>query len=167
VRSRWAPCFVVWTLAVAAIGCGDATEPPAEVTLAEDFTLPQLGGGEVTLSASRGRPVVVDFWATWCAPCIKQVPMFNAIQEAFGDRVDVLAIATDAGGEEQVAPFAEEHGIAYRVLLGSETLAQQWGLIGFPTMFLIRPDGVIQEAHVGPISEDALRKVLEEMLEGE
>ena len=141
------------------LGCG---EPPAERPLAEDFTLPLLGGGDSTLSALRGKPVLVDFWATWCAPCIQQVPLFNAFHAEHGDRVGLLAIATDADGAEVVEPFAAEHDIRYPVLLGSEALARNWGLIGFPTLFVIDPEGRIREAHVGPLSEEWLLEVTRE-----
>ena len=142
------------------LGC-DAGEPTSESELpfAEDFTLPLLGGGEATLSAERGRLVLVDFWATWCAPCIKQVPLFNAFHAEHGDRVSLIAIATDAAGAEVVGPFAEEHGIEYPVVLGDEALARSWGLMGFPTLFVIRPDGRIQEAHAGPLSEELLLEI--------
>ena len=155
---------LIAALAMCATACDHPAGAPEERSYAEDFTLERLGGGEATLSDSLGRPVVIDFWATWCMPCIKQVPMFNDVQAEFGDRLDFFAVATDAQGAEAVAPFAEEHGIEYPVLLGSEALAQRWGLIGFPTLFLIRPDGSIREAHVGPIAPDELKQALETLL---
>ena len=163
---RRAASVALAILLASALGCGSG-EPDPELPLAEDFTLPLLGGGELALSAQRGRPVLVDFWATWCAPCIKQVPLFNAFHAEWGDRVSLVAIATDAGGAEVVAPFAEEHGIEYPVLLGDEALARSWGLLGFPTLFVIRPDGRVQEAHAGPLSEEWLLEITEKWREAD
>jgi len=166
---RWTRGLAIVLLGLAFAACGadpaaeeGADAPPAEA--APGFTLPRLGGGEVTLSDLAGGPVVIDFWATWCAPCVAQIPTFNAFQQEFGDRVTFLAIATDAKGEEVVGPFAESHGIAYPVLIGSEAMAQEWGIMGFPTLFVIDPDGTIREAHVGPVSATALRQAVAEWI---
>ena len=97
-----------------------ASRPPT-------WTLEDLAGGSVSLAELRGRPVVIDFWATWCAPCEFQIPVLNQLDERYGDRVEVVGIAVDADGREAVAPFAAEHRIAYRVLLGDEDLAQRYG----------------------------------------
>jgi thiol-disulfide isomerase/thioredoxin len=130
--------------------------------VAPEFTLPDLAGGDVSLSALRGRPVVIDFWATWCAPCERQVPVLNAFHDKHGDRIPVLGIAVDVDGATSVPPFVEQHELRYRVLLGDEGLAQDYDAFGFPTLYVIRPDGTIHSAHVGVVSPEALEAAVAE-----
>ena len=127
---------------------------------APDFTLPDLLGNETSLADHRGRPVIIDFWATWCAPCVQQIPVLNAFQAAHYGEVSVLGIAVDTQGIEVVAPFANEHDIQYPVLLGDESLAQEYGAFGFPSLYVIAPDGTIVANHVGVISEEELEEAL-------
>lgn len=147
-------------LALAGMACDppEVFETPeiASPPTAPDFSLPVLGGGELALAELRGQPVILDFWATWCAPCIHQIPVLNAFHERYGDEVAVLGISVDVRGEDVVGPFADEHEMAYRVLLGEEGLAQDYGAIGFPSLYVIGPDGVISVAHVGLISLEEL-----------
>ncbi len=140
------------------LGCGEVELPPP-FPAQPAFTLERLQGGAVSLADYQGRPVLVDFWATWCPPCVKQIPLLNAFHEAQGARFPVLGVATDASGIKVVAPFATEHGIAYTVLIGDQRLAQQWRVPGYPTLYLLRPDGTIADWHVGPISEAGLREL--------
>ena len=125
------------------------------------FSLRDLAGGTVSLEALRGRPVIVDFWATWCAPCERQVPVLNAFHDKYGDRIPVLGISVDAD-PENVPPFVQEHDLRYRVLLGDEGLAQQYEAYGFPTLYVIRPDGTIHSAHVGVVTPEALEAAVAE-----
>jgi thiol-disulfide isomerase/thioredoxin len=125
-----------------------APERSAESTPAPDFTLEQLDGGELTLSSLRGRPVVVDFWATWCAPCKKSIPVLVEFQKKYAGRVQVLGVSVD-WEREAVRPFADEHGMNYPVLYGDESLALEYGAPGFPALFVVDPSGNIHEAHVG------------------
>jgi peroxiredoxin len=134
--------------------------PGAVGTRAPEFTLRDLLGKEVSLADHRGRPVVVDFWATWCAPCAQQIPVLNAFQADHYGEVTVLGIALDARGIEVVAPFATEHDIQYQVLLGDESLAQDYGAFGFPSLYVIAPDGTIAANHVGVITQEELEEAL-------
>jgi len=146
-------------------GASNAPAPSsaAEIT-APDFTLLDLDGQSMGLASLRGRPVVIDFWATWCAPCVHQIPVLNSVHARYGDRVVVLGIAVDVAGAKAVAPFAADHDIRYRVLLGDESLAQRYGAPGFPSLYVIGPGGGIQAAHVGVASEEELDAVLDGLL---
>jgi thiol-disulfide isomerase/thioredoxin len=131
---------------------------------APEWTLEDLAGRPVSLAELRGRPVVIDFWATWCAPCEFQIPVLNQLEERYGDRVEVIGIAVDAGGREAVAPFAAEHRIAYRIVLGDEGLAQRYGAVGFPSLYVIRADGAIDSSHVGLVEPEVLEEAVEAAL---
>jgi thiol-disulfide isomerase/thioredoxin len=102
----------------------DGAQGPAHAEArfaAPEFSLPDLAGGEVALAELRGRPVLIDFWATWCAPCERQVPVLNAFHEKHGERIPVLGIAVDAD-PSLVPGFVAEHDVRYRVLLGDDVL---------------------------------------------
>jgi len=137
----------------------------AEAVPAPAFSLPDLAGGQLALADLRGRPVVIDFWATWCAPCERQVPVLNAFQAKHGERIPVLGISVDVD-PNAVAPFVAEHAVQYRVLLGDEGLARDYGALGFPTLFVVRPDGSVHSAHVGVVSPEALEAAVAEWSEG-
>ncbi|HEX2484813.1 MAG TPA: TlpA disulfide reductase family protein [Myxococcota bacterium] len=151
--------------ALLALGCRveegrDAAAPRP----APDFALPDLAGATVSLAELRGKPAVIDFWATWCTPCEFQIPVLNALHERHGERISVVGVAVDAGGREVVAPYAAEHRIRYRVLLGDEALAQRFGAIGFPTLFVLRADGTIDSTHVGIVDAEELEAAVEAAL---
>jgi peroxiredoxin len=158
------------------IGCGgreeggtartaadEAAVPAAtEAVAAPDFQLSDLNGKRVSLSDLRGKTVVIDFWATWCPPCVFQVPELNKFWLANKDAGDVtvIGVAVDAEGASVVAPWVKEQGVQYPILLGSETLAKDFGALGFPTIVVVRPDGKIDSLHVGLIELAELEKLL-------
>jgi thiol-disulfide isomerase/thioredoxin len=141
-------------------GAGGADEATAEAS--PDFTLPDLAGSPVTLAEHRGKTVVIDFWATWCPPCIFQVPELNKFWEAHKDtgEVMVIGVAVDVEGAEVVAPWAEEQGVSYTLVIGDEDLARQFGAMGFPTLVIVDPDGMIDSRHVGLIEVDELERLV-------
>jgi len=167
-RVGWALLAACWL----AFGCGERGEPGApsgegeavaqDAAVAPDFELLDLAGKPVSLANFRGKTVVIDFWATWCPPCVFQVPELNKFWEAnkaSGD-VAVLGVAVDAEGRDVVAPWVEEQAVQYPILLGSESLARDFGALGFPTLVVVRPDGKIDSLHVGLIELADLEKIL-------
>jgi cytochrome c biogenesis protein CcmG/thiol:disulfide interchange protein DsbE len=155
---------------MAATGCDPVEAVPAARRAepsepAPDFTLERLGGGEVALASLRGKPVLVDFWATWCAPCEESIPVLVAFHEKYAGRVHVLGVSVD-WEREAVEPFAREHGMAYPVLFGDESLALDYGAPGFPALFVLDANGRIAEAHVGVTSLPELEEAVAPLLQG-
>lgn len=142
----------------------EGTGAAGDTRPAPDFTLKSLEGEEVSLESLRGRTVLVDFWATWCAPCVFQIPLLNDFYAEHKDEgVEVLGVSIDADGEEAIRPFMEETPIHYPVLLGDEGLARRFGAPGFPALFVINPEGQIVYLHVGLAEEKELEEVLQKI----
>ena len=158
-----------WLLALSLAACSaepdaktGAVPGPSSVELAPDFTLPDLTGKPVRLAEFRGKTVIIDFWATWCPPCEFQVPELNALRKAHAEAADVavLGIAVDVEGVEVVAPWSEEKGIEYITLIGDEDLAREFGAMGFPTLVVVGPNGVIESRHVGVLEVKELEEIV-------
>ena len=140
----------------------NAGVPKRAARPAPDFTLPDLQGQDVSLADFRGKTVVLDFWATWCLPCIYQVPVLNEFWSAHRDAGDVavIGIAVDVEGAEIVGPWIEEHGVEYQIVIGDERLARKFGAMGFPTLAIITPDGDIDSLHVGLLELEELESLV-------
>jgi thiol-disulfide isomerase/thioredoxin len=133
---------------------------------APDFTLPLLSGPDFVLSEHRGQILIVDFWATWCGPCEVQMPVLNALwkhqHEGRGDLM-ILGISVDTDPVEKVSAWLEERDLDYPIAIGDQDLAMRYGVIGYPTLFVIDPNGVIRLQHVGVLSRPELEDILDEI----
>lgn len=139
MRSSWA----LIALCVALSACGQHSVPVADPAPA--FRLQTIDGGWVSLEDLAGRYVLVDFWATWCAPCVLEVSELNAFYRDRGADVSVLAVSVDTEAPSVVARWAKEQGVLYPVAIGSESLAKQFGFFHFPSHLLLGPDGDVLE----------------------
>jgi peroxiredoxin len=165
---RTSPRLAALALILLLAGCsaesghGEADADAKPPVAAGDFTLPDLTGNPVHLADFRGKTVILDFWATWCPPCIFQVPELNRFWAAHKDSGDVMVIgvAVDVEGAEIVSPWAEEQGVAYPLVIGSEEVARDFGAVGFPTLVIVRPDGQIDSLHVGLIEFEELEALV-------
>jgi len=120
--------------------------PSEKVMPAPDFTLPNLAGATETLSALSGRLVVLNFWATWCGPCVKEMPTLEHLQDKLGDRgLSVLAVSLDTGDPKGVADFAKGYGWRLPILLDPMAqVADAYAIRVMPTTYVIGPDGNIR-----------------------
>ena len=149
----------------------DSAPPnPREGFSAPDFTLDLLGGGEVTLSDLRGKPVVVNLWASWCPPCRAEMP---AIQKVYQDYQDlglvVLGVnTTNQDSEADAAAFVRQYGLTFPIPLDRDgSVSVRYQLSGLPTTFFIDRKGIIRSVVVGgPMSEAMIRSKVEDLLKG-
>lgn len=133
---------------------------------APDFALKDVNGNTVHLSDFRGKVVVLNFWATWCPPCRKELPDFAEIQSEYGGKgLQFLGIALDDDGLSKVKPFVESAKIAYPILLPDASLAGKYGEMNvIPVTFLIDRKGVIRAHYVGMRKKDVLEDMVKPLL---
>jgi thiol-disulfide isomerase/thioredoxin len=139
---------------------GAALESPQVGSPAPDFELETLDGERVSLSGLRGRPVLINFWATWCGPCVIEMPNIQEYYEKYPGEFAVLAVNGDEPLRE-VQKFVEDMGLTFDILLDPGSKVQSlYKLRGFPTSFLVDAEGKILVHHIGTLSEKQLDEYL-------
>jgi peroxiredoxin len=130
--------------------------PLAPGAVAPAFTRPDLSGKPVSLAALRGKLVLVDFWASWCAPCLIEIPHLIALRKQHAGNLEIIGVSMDddAASAKQVAA---KHPFNYPLVMGDVALGKSFGgVLGLPALFLIGPDGKVVQSWRGEIKPEAL-----------
>ncbi len=137
-----------------------------EGSAAPDFTLPALGGGEVSLSALKGKVVLVNFWATWCPPCINEMPVLNDLYVAYRDQgVEVLGLSLDEEGLPITKPFVEKLEVTYPIVEADRKTYQAYGnVLTIPHTFVIDREGTVSKRFVNNQTRDAFEAAIKAAL---
>ncbi len=171
----------LWMLAVlsAAVGAAARAHDPALhgfnlVTFerpfaAPDFSLPDLTGRQTSLAAYRGHYVLLNFWATWCPPCLAEMPSMEVIFERYRERgFVILAVSSDSEGVDVVGDFVAQLGVSFPIVLDSNRrVSDLYGARNLPVSFLLDRDGHVVAAAQGARdwASDAARSTLDEIIE--
>ncbi|MBE0644516.1 MAG: TlpA family protein disulfide reductase [Bacteroidetes bacterium] len=134
---------------------------------APDFSLASVGGGSKSLSDYKGKVVMLNFWATWCGPCKREIPDFIAMQKAYRDKgFEIVGISLDdPTATAQVAQFVKQQGINYDIVYGNGEVAQAYGGVqSIPTTFLIDREGKVVSSKVGLQTKEAWESAIEALL---
>jgi thiol-disulfide isomerase/thioredoxin len=129
--------------------------PPVPVTVNPPTPLPDLplltlAGATTTLKAYLGKPLVLNFWATWCIPCVSELPELDAL--AAGGTITVIAVSADRTGLAAVGPFLAKHDLSHATILldHDSDVVHAAGVFGFPTTLIVDPSGHVRARLEGP-----------------
>ena len=132
-----------------------------------DYTLKDINGQDVSLASFRGRPIVLNFWATWCTPCKAEIPARIALADQYKDQqLTVLGVSVDDQPEE-LKKFAAEYRMNYPVLvgLGQDAFQETYdAAVMIPITWFIRPDGTLLKKHQGPATKTFLEAQIRAMM---
>lgn len=140
----------------------DKDAKPADLSL----TLKDMHGKDVPFSAYKGKVVLLNFWATWCAPCKAEIPGFVELQKQYPNDLQILGVSVDDSPED-VRPYADEYKMNYPVLIGlnREDVEKAYGpFLGIPQTFIIGRDGKICHKHAGIAPKEKFEQEIKALL---
>ena len=154
----------------------DVYTTPLNGQQAPNFTLQNLKGQNVSLASYKGRPLVVDFWATWCGPCKLEIPWLEDLQKQYaGQGLQILGVSADDldkgdpaklfTEKREISDFASQMHINYPVLLDADAIADAWGGVdNLPTTFFIDRNGKIVASTVGLAPRDEIESDIQKAM---
>ncbi len=169
-RRLWLLAAGVAALVLLALYFADPVPDPLRPgARAPEFELARLEGGTAELAALRGKVVLINFWATWCRPCLEEMPAMQRLYDALdGKNFELLAISVDEDAD-QVAPFRDRLRLGFPILLDPEQrVARAYQTFRYPESYLVDPEGMIVSRYVGPREWDSTlyREHIEQLIGG-
>jgi cytochrome c-type biogenesis protein len=146
-----------WLVVAAAIGCAGGNEPPARVEVgveAPSYAARNLSGDSVSLAKMRGKPVLLNVWATWCLPCKEEIPYLESLHGKHAAQgLQIVGVSVDARGDEsKITEFARDFRMTYPIWRDpDERVNSRFLAIGVPSTYLIDRDGVLRWKHLGTL----------------
>jgi len=145
-------------------GCTKKEETGSKA--AADFTLQDMDGKNVSLSDFKGKPLLIDFWATWCPPCRASIPGIQKLHKTYGDKgLVVLGISLDDSSSwDGVKAFRTEYGITYSVLKGTEDVAAKYLVRSIPTLIIVDKQGNMTKRYLGYGNDEEIENEIKNLL---
>ncbi|MDX2161036.1 MAG: redoxin domain-containing protein [bacterium] len=176
---RLPPMLTVWVIAMNLVAaCQPSTPAPPTLTalratpalaptptdapfFAPDFALTAVDGMTYRLSDLRGRTVIVNFWATWCAPCVDEMPALQTLADQHADSLTVLGINMRES-DTLVQVFAQAHAIRFPLLLNpDDATVIAYRVVGLPQTVVVAPDGTVIDRTFGPVTVERLTALID------
>jgi peroxiredoxin len=146
---------LVLAVLVLLAACGS----PAGSRQAPELVLPDMAGKTVSLASYRGKPVLVNFWATWCPSCREEMPSLEQLSRRSGDRFSVMGVSLDEDAKS-VPPFAKKYALTFPLLLADRKVIEAYAVRDLPATYLIDADGRIVRRWVGTLDVQAVENVI-------
>jgi thiol-disulfide isomerase/thioredoxin len=145
--------------------CSTSKDLPAVNTEAYNFKLPTPSGDTLALADFKAKDKLIVFWATWCVPCIKEIPIFNEMQQKLQDSsFQIISINLDESQHEIVPKAIQKYGIKYPVVYGNEEIVKQYGnFSGLPAAFLVDKNNQIFEMIMGAVPAHVLNEKVQKL----
>jgi len=160
--------LIILALVLLLTGCpADSESSGARVgEPAPDFQFQNLDGQNISLSDLRGEPVLINFWATWCRPCVLEMPYLQEIYEEWSDAGLILLAINMGESPAQVEDFMRNYNLSLPVMLDTKRfVAQMYNITGIPTTFFIDKDGIIQEKIIGAFpNKESIEQCLDKIV---
>ena len=140
--------------------CSQNNQGPVEIgKLSPDFHLADLDGAKINLKKYKGKPLIINFWATWCQPCMKEIPVLKDVS----DHIDIVGIALDKGGEKPVKRFVKANNIPYKVLLGNEEIFRKFNGYSIPYTVVLDASHRVVNIHHGVAGKEDLEQDIQKL----
>lgn len=150
------------TLAGGLLGGGD---PPKIGDAAPDFVLPGLDGGEFRLSDYRGQPVLINFWGTYCPPCVAEMPLIQQYYDLYKDQGLVVLGVNENDPQVTARAFVRQMGLTFPILMDRDKVRKAFGVTAYPSTFFIDRDGDVVAMKEGEMDEAYLRTALSRIMQ--